>query len=175
VKPGNAELFSLTQRFKGPWNHIEEADAEFIERVLHSNGHRTLSVDRAKLDQSYEAWVHLLVEKGTEGLSGFGDCVAVLTCLTATKHGPAKIFAPHPQVRRRGASAGRRRTRGGVRRDSGFVQIPVAQNDQRVKTCCRLISTVELILGLNRLNFLMLCVPVINHLRLAKICHFYAS
>jgi hypothetical protein len=79
VKPGNAELFSLTQRFKGPWNHIEEADAEFIERVLRRNGHSNLTVDRAKLDQSYEAWVHLIVGKGTEGLSGFGDCEAVLT------------------------------------------------------------------------------------------------
>jgi hypothetical protein len=39
VKPGNAELFSLTQRFNGPWNHIEDADAEFIDRVLRRNGH----------------------------------------------------------------------------------------------------------------------------------------
>jgi hypothetical protein len=78
TKPGDAELFALTHHFRGTWTHIEQADAEFIEHVLRSNGHNHLSVDRAKLNQSYEAWVHLLVGKGTEGLSGFGDCEAVL-------------------------------------------------------------------------------------------------
>jgi hypothetical protein len=78
VKPGNTELFSLTQRFKGPWNHIEDADAEFVDHVLHSNGHSNLSVDRSKLVESYEAWVHLLVKKDAR-LFGFDDCEAVLT------------------------------------------------------------------------------------------------
>ncbi|HTU50453.1 MAG TPA: DUF6210 family protein [Acidobacteriaceae bacterium] len=78
VKPGKAEVFSLRQRFKGPWNHIDEADAEFIDGVLHKNGHKNLSVDRTKLDDSYEAWVHLAVAAGAEDMSGFGDCEAVL-------------------------------------------------------------------------------------------------
>jgi len=34
VEPGKAELFSLQQRFRGPWSHIDEADADFIEGVL---------------------------------------------------------------------------------------------------------------------------------------------
>jgi len=78
VKPGKAEVFSLRQRFKGPWNHIDEADAEFIDGVLHKDGHKNLSVDRTKLDDSYEAWVHLAVAAGAEDMSGFGDCEAVL-------------------------------------------------------------------------------------------------
>ena len=79
VKPGKAELYSLTQHFKGAWNHITQLDAEFINRVLRQNGHVQLSVDQTKLDQSYEAWVHIRVDAGVDGLFGFGSCEAVLT------------------------------------------------------------------------------------------------
>ena len=79
MKPGNAELLSLTQRFKGSWYHIDDSDSEFIDRVLRSSGHNNLCVDRAKLVESYVAWIHLLVKKGFEDLAGFDDCEAVLT------------------------------------------------------------------------------------------------
>jgi hypothetical protein len=78
VEPGKAELFSLQQHFRGSWSHIDEADADLIDGVLRKNGHHNLSVDRAKLDDSYEAWVHLVVMTGLEDISGFGDCEAVL-------------------------------------------------------------------------------------------------
>ena len=39
----------------------------------------------------------------------------------------------------------------------------------------RLISTVKLIVGLNRFYFLVLSIPVIDYLRLAEIRHFNAS
>lgn len=76
--PGNAELFSLTQRFKGSWSHISEADADFIDQVLRRNGRPALLVDRGKLTHSYEAWVHVIVKGDLDGLSGFGDCEAIL-------------------------------------------------------------------------------------------------
>jgi hypothetical protein len=78
VEPGKAELFSLTQRFKGQWHHIDEGDADFIDKVLRRNGHATVLVDRTRLEDSYEAWVHVIAKGGLDGLSGFDDCEAIL-------------------------------------------------------------------------------------------------
>jgi len=78
VKPGNAELSALTQHFNGTWGHINETDVEFIDRMLRSNGHSALSVDQTKVDQSYDAWVHIKVKAGCEDLCGFGNCEGVL-------------------------------------------------------------------------------------------------
>ena len=79
VRPGNAELFALTQHFQGTWDHITESDADLVDRVLRGNGHEGLSVDRTKVNQSYEAWVHVRIGADVHGLSGFGNCEAVLT------------------------------------------------------------------------------------------------
>jgi hypothetical protein len=62
-------------RGQHPWSHIDEAD-QLLDR-LRKNHHNNLSVHRAKLDDSYEARVHL-VTAGVEDISGFGDCKAVL-------------------------------------------------------------------------------------------------
>ena len=78
VKPGKAEIFSLAQRFKGRWNHIDESDADFIDKVLRSNGHATVLVNRARLEESYEAWVHVIAKGGLDGVSGFDNCEAIL-------------------------------------------------------------------------------------------------
>lgn len=79
VKPEKAELLALTQHVGGTWGHITESEADLIEKILRQNGHEKLSVNRHKIDQSFEAWVHIRVEAGAEGLLGFGDCDGVLT------------------------------------------------------------------------------------------------
>jgi len=78
VKPGKAELSALTRHFEGTWNHITESDADLVDRVLRKNGHEKIRVDRTKVDQSFEAWVHVQVEGGLDDLIGFDTCEAVL-------------------------------------------------------------------------------------------------
>jgi hypothetical protein len=78
VKPGKSELFSLQQHFRGSWEHIEKPDADFVDKVLRRNGHEYVRVDRAKLADSYEAWVHVSILSDTSDLSGFAPCNGVL-------------------------------------------------------------------------------------------------
>lgn len=85
VQPGAAELHALTHQFKGAWGHINEESARVVDGILRCNGHGYLTVNRARLHESYEAWIHVLVgepEKGSIAslaISGFGSCEAILT------------------------------------------------------------------------------------------------
>jgi hypothetical protein len=96
VRPGRAELYALTQHFKGPWNSLtqEDADVEYrilteedadvVDRILRRNGHDYLKVDRTKLSDSYEAWVYVRTAAAAkfgphETFVEFGECQGVLT------------------------------------------------------------------------------------------------
>ena len=55
IRLGNTELLALGLQFRGSWEHISEADAEQIDTILRRNGHEYVSVDRSKLNHSFEA------------------------------------------------------------------------------------------------------------------------
>jgi hypothetical protein len=73
---------SLMQRFRGDWHPISEEDATMIDRLLKNNGLEFIRVDRSRLSESFEAWVHVSVEEPTSEIrliSGFGSARGVLT------------------------------------------------------------------------------------------------
>ena len=79
AEPGNGGLYALTQHFRGVWTPITESDAHFVDKVLRRHGYEYLTVDRSNLANSYEAWVHVLLENVPQELRGFERSGAVLT------------------------------------------------------------------------------------------------
>ena len=84
VEPGKAELYALRNHFKGLWNSLTQKDADLVDTILHRSAHEYMKVDRARLTDSYEAWVYVLITgitkpKFGELFSGFGECKGVLT------------------------------------------------------------------------------------------------
>jgi hypothetical protein len=75
-------LLALTQHFRGDWNHINERDADFIDRLLRSDGFEFIKVDRSRLKDSFEAWIYVNVENSDEefpAIKGFGESKGILT------------------------------------------------------------------------------------------------
>jgi hypothetical protein len=75
-------LFALQQHFNGSWNHIEKSDAEIVDKLLHNDEFRFIKVDRTKLEESFEAWIYVEIEKLSETLpllKGFGKAKGILT------------------------------------------------------------------------------------------------
>ena len=63
----------LSEHFEGPkylgsgaMRGLDGADADFIDRVLRDLRQGRVVTDRARLSESYEAWVHVIVEAETE-------------------------------------------------------------------------------------------------------------
>ncbi|HET9366215.1 MAG TPA: DUF6210 family protein [Candidatus Angelobacter sp.] len=85
VQPGASELWSLQQHFRGEWGPIDEESARIVDRILRRNGHNYLKVNRARLTESCEAWIHVLIDepemysKASSAIAGFGKCEGVLT------------------------------------------------------------------------------------------------
>jgi len=84
VRPGAAEMHALTQHFRGGPGPINESSADVVDGILRRNGHGHLKVNRARLEESYEAWIRVLVDDASGGpysglgISGFGNCEAIL-------------------------------------------------------------------------------------------------
>jgi hypothetical protein len=75
-------LFALQQNFNGDWHHIKETDAQIVDKLLRSDGFEFIKVDRTKLEESFEAWIYVDVEKLSEPvplLNGFGKVKGILT------------------------------------------------------------------------------------------------
>ena len=86
VKPGAQEIWVLQQCFRGELGPISKDSAEIVDRTFKRNGHVYLKVNRARLNESYEAWIHVLVDDSqkpelplTLPISGFGKCEGILT------------------------------------------------------------------------------------------------
>ncbi len=45
------------------WHHIEEEDAQIVDKLLRSNGFEFIKVDPAKLEESFESWIYVDVEE----------------------------------------------------------------------------------------------------------------
>lgn len=79
-------LFALQQHFKGNWQHIENSDAEIIDKLLRSDGFEFIKVDRMKLNESFEAWIFVEIEelsRDLQLLNGFGNTKGVLTWMNS--------------------------------------------------------------------------------------------
>jgi hypothetical protein len=63
---GRPEAYALQQRFRGEWRHINEEDALAIDNIFRRSGLNYVSVDRTRLQDSFEAWVYVLVEEPKE-------------------------------------------------------------------------------------------------------------
>ena len=75
-------LFALQQHFKGNWNHIEETDAQVVDKLLRSDGFEFIKVDKIKLEESFEAWIYVDIEEISKTfplLNGFGKSKGILT------------------------------------------------------------------------------------------------
>jgi hypothetical protein len=72
----NAHFEGPKYRGTGAMHGLDEEDAVFIESVLRDGRIGVpVMVDRSRLDDSHEAWVHVLIEGETEPfptISGFG-------------------------------------------------------------------------------------------------------
>lgn len=85
VRPGASELWGLQQHFTGKWGPIDEGSARTVDRILLRNGHKYLKVNRARLAESYEAWIHVLIDEPEISsiaggvIEGFGKCEGILT------------------------------------------------------------------------------------------------
>jgi hypothetical protein len=84
IRPGKTELHLLHRHFKGQVNSITAEDADVVDAILRRNGHAYLKVDRARLNNSYEAWVYVTISGELDSLfkavlSGFGECEGILT------------------------------------------------------------------------------------------------
>ncbi len=79
-------LFALRQHFRGNWQHIEDSDAELIDKLLRSDGFEFIKVDRMKLNESFEAWVYVDIEqlsRDLQLLNGFGNTKGILTWMNS--------------------------------------------------------------------------------------------
>jgi hypothetical protein len=86
VMPGAQEIWVLQQCFRGELGPISKDSAEIVDRTFRRNGHVYLKVNRARLNESYEAWIHVLVDDSQKPelplrlpISGFGKCEGILT------------------------------------------------------------------------------------------------
>ena len=74
-------LFALQQHFNSNWHHIEEIDAQVIDKLLRSDEFEFITVDKTKLEESFEAWIYVDIEEVSETfplLNGFGKTKGVL-------------------------------------------------------------------------------------------------
>ena len=59
-----APLRALEDHFDSGWESLKEQDADAIDRILASADCDFLKVDRGRLHESYEAWVHVTIAAG---------------------------------------------------------------------------------------------------------------
>ena len=74
----------LEEHFRGGWHHLLESDADFIDAELRSLGFDFVQVDRARITESFEAWVRVRMQPGTDSrfsgvACGFEGSSGVLT------------------------------------------------------------------------------------------------
>jgi len=62
VRPGRTALNALENHFRGGWNNLTEQDAQVVDGIFRTEGYDFLGVDRARLNDSYEAWVHVRIQ-----------------------------------------------------------------------------------------------------------------
>jgi hypothetical protein len=56
---GRVPLHALEDHFDSGWEHLEVEDADAIDRILAVANFDFVKVDRERLHESYEAWVHV--------------------------------------------------------------------------------------------------------------------
>jgi len=61
TKIGRPELATLSGSFRGDWNPISENQAEQLNAALKRHGLSSISSDATMLQESKEAWVHVLI------------------------------------------------------------------------------------------------------------------
>jgi hypothetical protein len=88
VKTGRPELHALQSHFRGGWWCLTEEDAKVIDGIFRRHGLAFLRVDRTRLGDSFEAWVHVSVdppqeERGLALLHGFASRSGVVTWLNS--------------------------------------------------------------------------------------------
>lgn len=79
-------LFALQQHFKGNWHHIENSDADIIDKLLRTDEFEFVKVDRSKMNESFEAWIYIDIEqlsRDLQLLNGFGNTKGVLTWMNS--------------------------------------------------------------------------------------------
>jgi hypothetical protein len=60
------------QHFRGSWATLTEEDASVVDGALQKGNLGFICVDRTKLSDSVEAWVHIVLDlKAASGLSDF--------------------------------------------------------------------------------------------------------
>ena len=62
VKLGRPEIYAITQHFRGGWQPLVDRDADILDGILRRHDLGFISVDRAHLNESYEAWVHVIID-----------------------------------------------------------------------------------------------------------------
>ena len=89
--PLQVEADELERHFVGPkWQGwcmegIDKESADFLDEFLLRNGNtKGIRVDRERLADSWEAWIHVRISAGTgdadsQQFSGFGEATGVLT------------------------------------------------------------------------------------------------
>lgn len=79
------ELNTLKQHFSGDWEALNDAEADLVETVLRRSSRNLnwISVDRSRLKDSFEAWVHVKLDpkktKMNDTVKGFDNSFGVLT------------------------------------------------------------------------------------------------
>ncbi len=59
---GRPEVHALRAHFRGNWHTLTEEDAKVVDGIFRSSQLGFLRVDRARLADSYEAWVYVVVD-----------------------------------------------------------------------------------------------------------------
>jgi len=81
---GRPALHALHQHFRGGWHALAECDGDVLDGILRRAGLGFITTDRAKLAESFEAWVCVTVHEDSQSrfvprVRGFQSRAAVLT------------------------------------------------------------------------------------------------
>lgn len=75
-------LFALQTHFSGNWHHLEEKDADVIDKLLRSDDFGYIKVDRNRLSDSFESWIYVEIDEIKETfplIGGFEKPSGILT------------------------------------------------------------------------------------------------
>jgi hypothetical protein len=66
TRPGRPELATFSGLFRGSWEALTTSQADSVDGALSRHGFGSLRVDRSMLDQSREAWIHVIISPGEQ-------------------------------------------------------------------------------------------------------------
>lgn len=64
---GRPELATLFGLFRGSWERMSVPQANLLDSTFNRHGFKSIRVDRSLLDQSREAWIHVIVSPNEQG------------------------------------------------------------------------------------------------------------